>query len=490
MRPGDFAFGPYRLIGRTRRLFRGTEPVDLSSRQFDILHALLDAAPKAIGRYRLIEVGWTDTSVTDSSLGKQIHALRQVLDAGDSEAYVATVARGGYKCCVPVDYTETPDTPDDYTAIIAPHRAWTEGRAQLESLKCEQIDLARASFQRALEQHPANALLHIGMANACAMQFEATRTDESPNLEALGLAEQHARLGRQFGRDLAESWSTLGFVLERTAVYFDRPDDRAESRDALEHAVTMEPKNWRVLFRLALGTFGNDRLSAAVRTLDHCPHLPLPHLLAGTVYVARQALDKAEHEVARGEAIAAAEADGTARYSAVAIYLVQGLLHLARRRIDAAHAAFDRELALEVHGRVYGRECTANTWYAKGAAYRMQGNLDAARQAFGKALALVPRHPNALAGLAILTGATDHALALVASMRPHKTHDVDLALAQAALLAAAHNAPGAVEVAAAALAAAPPGSAGWLLPIDPLLNVQQAPDLWTPALAQLHLRAR
>lgn len=490
MRPGDFAFGPYRLVGRTRRLFRGAEPVDLSSRQFDILQALLDAAPKAIGRYRLIEVGWTDAAVTDSSLGKQIHALRLVLDAADTEAYIATVARGGYRCCVPVDYTQPTDTPDDYASIIAPHRAWTEGRAQLESLKCEQIDLACASFRRVLELHPADALLHVGMANACAMQFEATRTNASPNLDALALAETHARKARQFGQELAETWSTLGFVLERTAVFFDRPADRDESLDALNRAAAMEPKNWRVLFRLALGTFGGDRLSAAIRTLSECPHLPLPHLLASTVYVSRQAFDHAEQEVARGRAIVAAEAAGTARYSAVALFLVEGLLALSCGGVDAAHAAFDRELALEVHGRVYGRECSANTWYAKGAAYLVQGNRDAARMAIGESLARVPLHPNALACRAMLAGTPDQAMAIIASMRPHKTRDVDLALAQAVLLNATGHAPQAVEIVATALATAPPGSAGWMLPIEPLLNVRQAPDVWAAALAQLHLRAR
>ena len=40
-----------------------------------------------------------------------------------------------------------------------------------------------------------------------------------------------------------------------------------------------------------------------------------------------------------------------------------------------------------------------------------------------------------------------------------------------------------------ALSVAPSGNAGWLLPIEPLLNVASAPDTWAPTLARLRTRA-
>lgn len=42
---------------------------------------------------------------------------------------------------------------------------------------------------------------------------------------------------------------------------------------------------------------------------------------------------------------------------------------------------------------------------------------------------------------------------------------------------------------AQALAAAPHGNAGWLIPIDPLLGVHRAPDAWNDVLLQLRVRA-
>jgi Flp pilus assembly protein TadD len=71
----------------------------------------------------------------------------------------------------------------------------------------------------------------MGMASACAMQFESRRTDPTPHTEALK----------------AEAWATLGVVLERTGTC-------ADALAALQRAVTLEPDNWRHQVRLALGS--------------------------------------------------------------------------------------------------------------------------------------------------------------------------------------------------------------------------------------------
>ena len=42
---------------------------------------------------------------------------------------------------------------------------------------------------------------------------------------------------------------------------------------------------------------------------------------------------------------------------------------------------------------------------------------------------------------------------------------------------------------ALALTDAPPGNAGWLLPVEPLLNVRANPDAWAAALSRLRARA-
>jgi tetratricopeptide (TPR) repeat protein len=171
----------------------------------------------------------------------------------------------------------------------------------------------------------------------------------------------------------------------------------------------------------------------------------------------------------------------------VALHWFKGLLLLARGAVDEAMAAFERELALEARGHLYARECAANTWYAIGACHLARGNPDAARVAFGEAIARVPRHPMAHAGLAILDA--DGGVPSLSSPDGGSV-PVDLAVAHAARLVWVGDAPAAAAAFTSALAAAPPGNAGWLLPIEPLLGVSRARDVWTPALAALHLRAR
>jgi hypothetical protein len=64
---------------------------------------------------------------------------------------------------------------------------------------------------------------------------------------------------------------------------------------------------------------------------------------------------------------------------------------------------------------------------------------------------------------------------------------VDMAIAQAMLLGSPRAE--AARLVNEALTRAPAGSAGWLLPVEPLLNVSAAPDVWAPALARLRTRA-
>ena len=77
---GDFAFGPYQLDTRLKQLVRDGAPVDLSPRQFDILHALVSRAGEILSKDALIVVGWRDVAVSDSSVEKIVFHLRQRLD--------------------------------------------------------------------------------------------------------------------------------------------------------------------------------------------------------------------------------------------------------------------------------------------------------------------------------------------------------------------------------------------------------------------------
>ena len=66
---------------------------------------------------------------------------------------------------------------------------------------------------------------------------------------------------------------------------------------------------------------------------------------------------------------------------------------------------------------------------------------------------------------------------------------VDIAMAKAAVMADGGNFEGAIALVSDALLAAPEGNAGWLIPVDPLLNVHRHPDAWAPVLAKVRERA-
>jgi len=162
---------------------------------------------------------------------------------------------------------------------------------------------------------------------------------------------------------------------------------------------------------------------------------------------------------------------------------LRGLICFARGDNDDAFAAFERELASERDGHLYGRECCANTWYAIGALRIQQGDREGAAAAFREAVARIAVHPLAKLGLVAL-GASD-----AAAMQAARTASVDGAIGHAIALASAGNHSAAATIVDQALAAAQPGNAGWLLPVEPMLQVSAHPDIWAPALARLRTRA-
>src|SRR6185369_4657064 len=272
--------------------------------------------------------------------------------------------------------------------------------------------------------------------------------------------------------DYGEAWATLGFVLDRTGRHVD-------ALAASRRAITLEPDNWRHHFRLAYVSWGEERLRESHRTLSLMPAFPLAHWLAATVHVARHALGEAEREVVAGVAAAAVP---VSKFSSVALHWLHGLLLMARGEDAAALASFERELALEASGHLYARECCANTWYAIGALHLRHAEIDRAGHAFHQAIQRVPQHR--LAFLASRSAAPE--ITAASSPRPES---VDAAFIVAAAFVRSDDYVEAARLVDDALASAPAGNAGWLLPIEPLLQVTAHPEVWASALARLRTRA-
>ncbi len=483
---GRFTFGPFELDVRSRRLLRAGQDVRLTRLQMSLLTVLVTGAGKVISKDHLIEAAWAGVTTIDNSVEQVVSQLRRILDPGDPRRYIETSRQVGYCFVAPVTLVPTRRTDADLDALIEPHRALIDGRAALETLERSHIGRARATFEALGARNGNDAAFHVGLANACALQFEATRADEAPEEEALRRAVVHAREACRLAPEYGEAWATLGFVLERTGA-------RVDALAALSQSVTLEPDNWRHHLRLSSASWGEARLRAARRMLAHLP--TLAHVLAATVYVARDARTAAEHELDAG--LSAIESSPPARFPAVALHWLKGLLLLARGAEDEALAAFDRELALEPCDHLYTRECCANTWYAIGAAHLRCDDAASAGGAFEQALARVPGHLMARAGLELL-GPRGQPQAFagtstdkVPAAQPGRAapHAIDVALARAVSVVANGDVNGAARLVDAALIEAPPGNAGWLIPIEPLLHVGRDRGAWAAVLARLRTRA-
>jgi DNA-binding winged helix-turn-helix (wHTH) protein len=470
-----YRFGPFQLDSGRRRLLRGGDPILLPDRHLEILLQLAANAGRTISKDDLIAAAWQDVAVADNSIEQAISSLRKALGSrADGGPYIETLSRRGYRFSGAVERGKPRESDASLDALLAPYRAFVEGRAALETLDRDALARARAAFAEALRGEPDDAAAHIGMANACALGFESTRTHASPDLEALRDAVHHARDGCRLDPSSGEAWSTLAFVLHRSG-------SAGEAIAAARKAVALDPGNWRHHLRLAFVGWGEERLRAAHRVLTLCPGLALAHWFAATVFIARQAFDTALEELRRGCASQDAQRTEGGRFKAVGLHLLHGLVLAARGNEEGALEEFACELEFEADGQLYARECSANTWYAIGAIHLRNGRRADADAAFREALNRVPGHPLAAA----LCGAdVSGAKSRLAGM-----NNVDLAMANAAALILNGKHELAARVCGEALAHAEAGPAGWLLPVDPLLNPLRHPDVWARTLAMLRDRA-
>jgi DNA-binding winged helix-turn-helix (wHTH) protein len=272
-----YSFGPFlfEVDAATARLFRGRERLPLSAPQSAILLQLIANAGHVVSKDALAEAGWKNVAVTTNSVTQSVLRLRKVLEATPSPntpEYIETIPNHGYRFIAPVERREPLDADSSSEAELAPYRAFVQGRADLYTLNRDAIRRARRAFEAALRLDPDYGRAHVGLANACALAFEATRVDTACDLEALQQAIRHARHGTQLSPSSGEAWSTLAFVL---SLHGDAKDSAA----AALKAIALEPGNWLHSLRLAYLSWGEARIDAARTVLKLCPGLALAHCL-------------------------------------------------------------------------------------------------------------------------------------------------------------------------------------------------------------------
>ena len=72
-----YEFGPFRLDGAQKLLWKGQETVPLAPKNFDLLLALVENQGRVLDKDALMKMVWPDTFVEEINLSKGVFVLRK-----------------------------------------------------------------------------------------------------------------------------------------------------------------------------------------------------------------------------------------------------------------------------------------------------------------------------------------------------------------------------------------------------------------------------
>jgi DNA-binding winged helix-turn-helix (wHTH) protein len=465
-------FGPFALDTRTWTLSRDGAAVDLSPRLVEILAYLVQRDGAIATKEELLDRFWPDVHVTENTLARAIADIRKALgDPADQPRVIQTLARRGYRF---MGDARVPEPAAD------PFRQWVAGRLALESLDHSRLAEARNAMHAAALAMPDYAPAQAGVANACVVSFEATRSGNRPDDGILQAALAAAQRAAELDPQLGEAWA----VMAHAQALAGRRD---EAQAAARRAVALEPGNWRHHFRLALASWGEERLRAADRARALSPSCASAHLLSAMVFVARGAWDRAEAAAEAGARLQDAQTAG-AVLPASGLHWMRGLVGTAQGRVTEALAAFDAEMAGADAG-VFAREFHWLAATSRGFLQLRHGRRVEATAAFARAEALNPGAARGVVGRHVAGGldrtAAERAIAELAD-GPKAS---DAALLRAALFAWTGDTNHACDVLRDLLERISAGPTGWNLAADPMFLPLGGVDRLRPLLIAVASRA-
>jgi len=106
-----YEFGPFRLDATERLLLRDGQHVPLTPKAFGTLLALVENGGHVIDKDELIKKVWPDTFVEEVNLAKNVSCLRKILGGAQSEQYIETIPKRGYRFVAGVKEVWEEDTP-------------------------------------------------------------------------------------------------------------------------------------------------------------------------------------------------------------------------------------------------------------------------------------------------------------------------------------------------------------------------------------------
>src|SRR5437588_765962 len=92
-----YEFGPFRLDATERLLLRDDHHIPLTPKAFETLLVLVEHGGHVMDKDELMKKVWPDTFVEEVNLAKNVSRLRKILDAEQSEHYIETIPKRGYR---------------------------------------------------------------------------------------------------------------------------------------------------------------------------------------------------------------------------------------------------------------------------------------------------------------------------------------------------------------------------------------------------------
>lgn len=511
----SYRFGPFRLDAVGFRLLSEDVAIALSPKALDLLLLLVSRPEALVSKDDIQQVLWPDVAVTDNALTQVVSDLRQALgDSAASPRYIQTVARRGYRFVAKVEMvpsvgrdagatppssilnlsageTATARVGARETSSAEAHRVATEGRLKLEALDPAQVPSAIVDFNRAISLDPRYSLAYVGRAHARFWRYEASRAQNRPDALELRTAIADIRRAIELDPDLAEAHAAL-------ALFLTAAGQSMEAVAAGRRAVVLDPGNWRHLFRLGVAAWGDERLKCLDQVVRHFPEFQYAYFVMAMVHVARGELAKAEEILRQGLIFEEPETARADRFPGRGLHWLLGLTRLAADDPNEAHTEFDRELSSR-GGELYAAEYVMDAYDGHGFAFLHEYSNAQAAVMFGRALECFPDHARSLIGLAEAyrrdarapesTAALEHAQRSIDELRANgRTTEATIAAALCHMVAG--RSFEAIETLDQLLAHAPPGFAGWTIPIEPLLAPVRGVASCRAVLSRLARRAR
>ncbi len=104
-------FGDFTLDARARVLRRGTDPISLTPKAFDVLLLLVESAGEIVAKEELMKAVWPNSFVEESNLTQTIFMIRKALRETPDRRYIVTAQGQGYRfvCEVKTDQDKNTD---------------------------------------------------------------------------------------------------------------------------------------------------------------------------------------------------------------------------------------------------------------------------------------------------------------------------------------------------------------------------------------------